>query len=236
MPVRHVSTTLPRASASSSTGSSPPSALARSRRHRRAALPYLQELYDHPQFKVRNLQRLWGGSQNGKGADSCPASHLYRTQVILPIEWESGTGCGDVKSLRSDRPINGLAHSWPTLCDPPFKPAGEYLADFDNRGEAAKAMFCAGNGTGLDPPQVQHGLIALQEGPAERPADREPACRSSWLRTFDRSQGLPSPCILETVRSALIGEAGSHPSCRQARLTLVARMTSPRGLRSRLRC
>jgi len=39
-----------------------------------ATRPFLQARYDHPQFIVRNLLRLWGGWWNGNAADLLPAT------------------------------------------------------------------------------------------------------------------------------------------------------------------
>lgn len=50
-----------------------------------AALPYLQEVYDHPQFIVRNLLRLWGGWWNGNAADLLPATFDAQAKEIMAL-------------------------------------------------------------------------------------------------------------------------------------------------------
>src|SRR5215475_7163029 len=50
-----------------------------------AKLPYLQEVYDHPQFIVRNLLRLWGGWWNGNAADLLPATLEAQAKEIAHL-------------------------------------------------------------------------------------------------------------------------------------------------------
>ena len=50
-----------------------------------ASLPYLQETYDHPQFIVRNLMRLWGGWWNGSAADLLPATLEAQAKEIAAL-------------------------------------------------------------------------------------------------------------------------------------------------------
>jgi glyoxylase-like metal-dependent hydrolase (beta-lactamase superfamily II) len=50
-----------------------------------STLPYLQEVYDHPQFIVRNLLRLWGGWWNGNAADLLPATLEAQANEIAAL-------------------------------------------------------------------------------------------------------------------------------------------------------
>src|SRR5204863_7429178 len=50
-----------------------------------ASLPYLQEVYDHPQFIVRNLLRFWGGWWNGNAADLLPATFAAQAKEIADL-------------------------------------------------------------------------------------------------------------------------------------------------------
>src|SRR5262249_1702960 len=50
-----------------------------------AKLPYLQEVYDHPQFIVRNLLRLWRGWWNGNAADLLPATFEAQAKEIAAL-------------------------------------------------------------------------------------------------------------------------------------------------------
>jgi alkyl sulfatase BDS1-like metallo-beta-lactamase superfamily hydrolase len=50
-----------------------------------AKLPYLHEVYDHPQFIVRNLLRLWGGWWNGNAADLLPATLAAQAKEIAAL-------------------------------------------------------------------------------------------------------------------------------------------------------
>jgi len=46
---------------------------------------YLQATYDHPQFIVRNLLRLWGGWWNGNAADLLPAPTAAQAREIASL-------------------------------------------------------------------------------------------------------------------------------------------------------
>ena len=50
-----------------------------------AKLPYLQEVYDHPQFIVRNLLRFWGGWWKGNAADLLPATFAAQAEEIAAL-------------------------------------------------------------------------------------------------------------------------------------------------------
>ena len=50
-----------------------------------AKLPYLHEVYDHPQFIVRNLLRLWGGWWNGNAADLLPGTLEAQAKEIAAL-------------------------------------------------------------------------------------------------------------------------------------------------------
>jgi len=50
-----------------------------------ATRPYLQALYDHPKFIVRNLLRQWGGWWNGNAADLLPATWEAQAQEIATL-------------------------------------------------------------------------------------------------------------------------------------------------------
>jgi glyoxylase-like metal-dependent hydrolase (beta-lactamase superfamily II) len=50
-----------------------------------ATRPYLQALYDHPKFIVRNLLRQWGGWWNGNAADLLPATWEAQAQEIAAL-------------------------------------------------------------------------------------------------------------------------------------------------------
>lgn len=52
--------------------------------------PYLQATYDHPQFIVRNLLRLWGGWWTGNAADLLPATSAAQAGEIAALA--GGTG------------------------------------------------------------------------------------------------------------------------------------------------
>lgn len=50
-----------------------------------ASRPYLQSVYDHPKFIVRNLLRLWGGWWNGNAADLLPATWAQQGAEIADL-------------------------------------------------------------------------------------------------------------------------------------------------------
>jgi alkyl sulfatase BDS1-like metallo-beta-lactamase superfamily hydrolase len=50
-----------------------------------ATRPYLQALYDHPKFIVRNLLRQWGGWWNGNAADLLPTTWEAQAQEIATL-------------------------------------------------------------------------------------------------------------------------------------------------------
>jgi len=47
--------------------------------------PFLQAVYDHPEFIVRNLLRLWGGWWNGNAADLRPATWDVQGREIVAL-------------------------------------------------------------------------------------------------------------------------------------------------------
>lgn len=93
--------------------------------------PYLLELYDHPQFIVRNLLRRWGGWWNGIAADLLPAATGDQASEIAHL-------AGGVDALiRRGRELLGQGNStmaahlaeWASRAAPADRSAQEFKRD-----------------------------------------------------------------------------------------------------------
>jgi glyoxylase-like metal-dependent hydrolase (beta-lactamase superfamily II) len=85
-----------------------------------ACLPYLHEIYDHPQFIVRNLLRLWGGWWNGNAADLLPATFETQAKEITALAGGIAPIAARARVLLAEKNFTLAAHlaEWATRASP----------------------------------------------------------------------------------------------------------------------
>jgi alkyl sulfatase BDS1-like metallo-beta-lactamase superfamily hydrolase len=109
--------------------------------------PYLQALYDNPQFIVRNLLRLWGGWWNGNAADLLPAPWEKQAKEIVGMS-------GGVKTLvqrgrklldEGDTVMASHIAEWVTRADQTDRGAQELKRDvYAKRIEETESIMAQG--------------------------------------------------------------------------------------------
>jgi glyoxylase-like metal-dependent hydrolase (beta-lactamase superfamily II) len=75
-----------------------------------ASRPYLQEVYDHPKFIVRNLIRQWGGWWNGNAADLFPATAARQAAEIAGLAGGVGALVARGRELMGSGDLEMAAH------------------------------------------------------------------------------------------------------------------------------
>jgi len=92
--------------------------------------PYLQPLYDRPEFVVRNIVRLHGGWWNGNPADLLPAPEASRAREIVAFAGGAARICERARALApSDLALACHLADWATLAEPESRAAQELKRD-----------------------------------------------------------------------------------------------------------
>jgi alkyl sulfatase BDS1-like metallo-beta-lactamase superfamily hydrolase len=108
--------------------------------------PWLQPIYDHPEFVARNVHRLYGGWWNGDAADMLPA-HSHDVAAVLI----SATGASPIldraRKAREDGDLQIACHlvDFVRKGEPDNKEAWELWRDlFTQRSEEERSLMARG--------------------------------------------------------------------------------------------
>ncbi len=111
-----------------------------------AAKPYLQPVYDRPEFIVRNLIRLHGGWWDGEPEDLLPAPSGARAAEIARIAGGTGVLVARARELAdTDLPLACHLASWAVKADPADAAARECMRDlYGRRAEEEPSLMGRG--------------------------------------------------------------------------------------------
>jgi alkyl sulfatase BDS1-like metallo-beta-lactamase superfamily hydrolase len=110
-----------------------------------ASLPYLREVYDHPQFIVRNLLRLWGGWWNGNAADLLPATFAAQAKEIADLAGGTAAIVARARALLAQRKFELASHlaEWAARAAPDDREAQMLKRDVYEQRLAAEPNLMA---------------------------------------------------------------------------------------------
>ena len=110
-----------------------------------ASLPYLEEVYDHPQFIVRNLLRLWGGWWNGNAADLLPATFAAQSKEIADLAGGTAAIVARARALLAQRKFELASHlaEWASRAAPDDREAQMLKRDVYEQRLAAEPNLMA---------------------------------------------------------------------------------------------
>jgi glyoxylase-like metal-dependent hydrolase (beta-lactamase superfamily II) len=131
-----------------------------------ARLPYLQELYDHPKFIVRNLIRMWGGWWNGNAADLFPATQAEQAREIAALAGGAHALIARARALLAERNIDLATHvaDWAVRAAPESRDAQMLKRDvYARRIEETQNLMAQGIYRGA----MNEAREALGEGRAQ---------------------------------------------------------------------
>jgi glyoxylase-like metal-dependent hydrolase (beta-lactamase superfamily II) len=111
-----------------------------------AEVPYLQPLYDRPEFVVRNVMRLHGGWWNGNPADLLPATEAARAREIAALAGGASALCARARALASADPaLASHLAEWAVLAAPDDPEAQRTKRDVFEARAAAEPSLMARN-------------------------------------------------------------------------------------------
>jgi glyoxylase-like metal-dependent hydrolase (beta-lactamase superfamily II) len=111
-----------------------------------AEVPYLQPLYDRPEFVVRNVMRLHGGWWNGNPADLLPATEAARAREIADLAGGVAALCARARALvESDAALACHLAEWAALAAPAEPEAQRTKRDVFTARAAAEPSLMARN-------------------------------------------------------------------------------------------
>lgn len=108
-----------------------------------ASKPYLQPLYDRPEFIARNIIRLHAGWWNGIAADLMPAPQAARAREIAALAGGVGVLVARARALAlQDLPLACHLAEWAALAEPTDRAANEAVRDlFTKRAESERSLM-----------------------------------------------------------------------------------------------
>jgi len=132
-----------------------------------AALPYLNEVYDHPQFIVRNLLRLWGGWWNGNAADLLPATFAEEAKEIAALAGGTAALVERARVLLKEKKFAIASHlaEWAVRAAPDDRAAQILKRDVYEQRLAAEPNLMA---QGIFRAAMNDAKAALGEEPIKR--------------------------------------------------------------------
>ncbi|MBX3189979.1 MAG: MBL fold metallo-hydrolase [Labilithrix sp.] len=111
-----------------------------------AEKPYLQPVYDRPEFIARNIIRLHAGWWNGVAADLLPASLASRAKEIAALAGGAANLVARARALEaSDAPLACHLAEWAHEADPSDRAANEAIRDLYTRRADAESSLMARN-------------------------------------------------------------------------------------------
>ncbi len=112
-----------------------------------AGRPYLQPVYDHPQFVVRNIWRLYGGWYDGEPDQLLPAPRAQQAREWLALAGGSGVVCARARALADAGDLRMAAHLVETamLADPADADAHRARVEIYTARAAAERSSMAAN-------------------------------------------------------------------------------------------
>jgi glyoxylase-like metal-dependent hydrolase (beta-lactamase superfamily II) len=106
--------------------------------------PYLQPLYDRPEFVVRNLIRLHSGWWNGNAADLLPAPEAARAREIVALAGGVAPLCDRARALADGDPTLAChLVDWATRAEPGDRGAQALKRDLFRARAAAEPSLMA---------------------------------------------------------------------------------------------
>lgn len=108
-----------------------------------AEKPYLQPLYDRPEFIARNIIRLHAGWWNGRASELLPAPAVARAKEIAALAGGVDKLVARAKSLvETDLPLACHVAEWAWLADPDDESACDVMRDaFTRRSNAEESLM-----------------------------------------------------------------------------------------------
>jgi glyoxylase-like metal-dependent hydrolase (beta-lactamase superfamily II) len=111
-----------------------------------AAKPYLQPLYDRPEFIARNIIRLHAGWWNGVAADLLPSSLESRAREIAALAGGADKLVARARALAAaDLPLACHVAEWAHQADPSNRAAHELLRDLFTERASTEPSLMARN-------------------------------------------------------------------------------------------
>jgi alkyl sulfatase BDS1-like metallo-beta-lactamase superfamily hydrolase len=111
-----------------------------------AAKPWLQPLYDRPEFIARNVIRLHGGWWDGFAANLLPSDPAARAKEIVALAGVDAV-VARARALKEagDLPLACHLAEWARLAEPTHRAVNELARDlFDARAEAESSLMARG--------------------------------------------------------------------------------------------
>lgn len=129
-----------------------------------ATRPYLQATYDHPEFIVRNLLRLWGGWWSGNPAELLPAPPAALAAEVVRLAGGVEAVVTRARELLETGEARLATHlvEWATRAAPASRTAQEAKRDVYRRRHAEATALMA------------RGIFRAALNEAERALDEEP--------------------------------------------------------------
>lgn len=111
-----------------------------------AAKPWLQPLYDRPEFIARNVIRLHGGWWDGFAANLLPADPVNRAKEIVALAGGAEAVIARARALQAtDLSLACHLAEWARLAEPNHRAVNELTRDlFDARAEAEPSLMARG--------------------------------------------------------------------------------------------
>lgn len=144
-----------------------------------ASRPFLQPTYDHPEFIVRNLLRLWGGWWNGNPAELLPAPPAALAAEVVRLAGGVEAVVTRARELLAGGDARLAAHlvEWATRAAPASRPAQEVKRDVYRRRHAEATALMA------------RGIFRAAMNDAERALGEEPTVTFEGGMSLVRAPG-----------------------------------------------
>ena len=127
--------------------------------------PYLQPLYDRPEFVVRNVLRLYGGWWNGNPADLLPAPEAARASEIALLAGGVAPLCARARELATTDPaLASHLLDWARLAAPGDRAVLELQRDVYRARADAEPSLMARNIFESAIRAAEDGLRAMDRG------------------------------------------------------------------------
>jgi alkyl sulfatase BDS1-like metallo-beta-lactamase superfamily hydrolase len=128
--------------------------------------PYLRPVYDHPQFLIRNVWRLYGGWHDGEPDNLMPAPRVQQAQEWVGLAGGVANVLARVRELRDAGDLRLACHlvEFAVIVEPDSKPAHELRAEVYAARSAQQTSSMARN-------ILNHAALSSQQGKRDLAGD-----------------------------------------------------------------
>jgi alkyl sulfatase BDS1-like metallo-beta-lactamase superfamily hydrolase len=128
--------------------------------------PYLRPVYDHPQFLIRNVWRLYGGWHDGEPDNLMPAPRVQQAQEWVRLAGGVANVLARVRELRDDGDLRLACHlvEFAVIVEPDAKPAHELRAEVYAARSAEQTSSMARN-------ILNHAALSSRQGKRDLAGD-----------------------------------------------------------------